>query len=96
MVAGKKVSELEILKWDVTYKAHKEYIDHFAFILGPCIDKLPIELVVKIIALPEKVGVEVKLASHYAPKFTTLYDTTIADGAELGEVDVADDTNIVA
>lgn len=61
MVADEKSAKLGVLKWEVTYEVQKECIDHLSFIIDPHIDKLHIEVVDEVAALPREVGVNINL-----------------------------------
>lgn len=93
-INDKVAVELEALEWDITYKAQKENIDHFVFILDPHTDKLLADLATEIIALPMECGVEVNLASPHAPKATPP-STNIIIADDNGNGEVVDDLSVV-
>lgn len=92
-ITNKEATELEMLKWDISWKAQKEFIDHLTFIPSLHMDKHPIDFAAKIYSLPGECGMEVKPASLHAPKVILAADTIVAN--DPGDGEVADDLSVV-
>lgn len=93
----KSKAEQGALEWEVSYYDQKEYINPLTFLLGPHLNKLYGDVTAEVEALLGVVGVIVQSTSHHAPKVSThVDDATTIYGSKLGEVDAADDTNIIA
>lgn len=90
-------AEKGALEWEVSYDTQKDYLDHLTFLIRLHLDKLPAEVSMEIVSLPGECDVVADPISRHAHKVASPGGNAIAvDGVELGEVDVVDDTKLVA
>lgn len=77
--------EVSALKLEVSYDAQEKYIDHLAFLYGYHIDKLPVKVVVEVVALPGECVMMAYPAFRHIPKIVSHVDSAVVTkGGELG------------